>query len=76
MANPLELMQIGERINLFKTQHPRAVNFFSKAFGNGVKEGSVIEMKVTDPDGNETFGNIKVTPEDVKTIEILKNLGR
>ncbi|MCR4745015.1 MAG: hypothetical protein K5894_07265 [Lachnospiraceae bacterium] len=74
MANPFEMMQFAERINTFKSQHPRALNFFGKAFGGEFREGTIIEMKVTDPDGNETIGNIKVTAEDLKTIEMLKSM--
>lgn len=74
MPNPLELMKFADRLNIFKNQHPKALNFFANAFGPGFREGTVIEMKVIDPDGNETFGNIKVTAEDLQTIEIIKNI--
>ncbi len=41
---------------------------------NAVQTGTIIEMKVTTPDGHERISNIKLTQEDLETIEILKNL--
>ena len=39
---------------------------------NGVGEGSVIDIKITLPDGRELESNLKVSAEDV---EFLKNVG-
>jgi 4-hydroxy-3-methylbut-2-enyl diphosphate reductase len=37
-------------------------------------EGTVIEIKVTDPEGGEYISNIKLTREDIETVDMLKNI--
>lgn len=69
--NPMEMMKLKERMDIFMNQHPRVMPFF-QALGGKVVEGSVIEMKVTQPDGSELVCNIRVTAEDLRTVDILK----
>ena len=40
-----------------------------------ISVGSVIEIKVTSPDGQEYVSNIKVTENDVELIRIITELG-
>ncbi len=72
--NPAELFKLRERFNIFNEQHPRVVPFFNAAAGR-IQEGSVIEITVTSPDGESIASNIRVTAEDLETVEILKNAG-
>jgi len=68
--NPMQLMKLKERFEIFQRQHPKVLPFFRSLNGQ-VPVGSVIELKVTSPDGTEKVSNIKVTEDDLKTIEIL-----
>ena len=72
-VNPMQLMKLRERFSVFQSQHPRFVPFLQYA-GGSIREGSVIEMKITDPDGHDMITNIKVTPQDMETIELLKTM--
>ncbi|MBQ6321232.1 MAG: hypothetical protein IJI24_00020 [Lachnospiraceae bacterium] len=72
--NPMQLMKLGERYSLFQTQHPLFASFLNQAAARAIKEGSVIEVKVTDPEGKEMVTNLKITPEDMETIEIFKSM--
>ncbi len=63
MANPMDMMKLAQRLQIF-----------SDTAQNAVQTGTIIEMKVTTPDGHERISNIKLTQEDLETIEILKNL--
>lgn len=68
--NPIQLMKLKERLDVFNTQHPKVLPFI-KALHGRIDVGSVLELKVTNPDGTEMVSNIKVTEDDMKTIAIL-----
>ncbi len=72
--NPMQLMQLGNRFKIFNSQHPKVVPFFQKAARDGVQAGSVLEIKLTSPEGTESVCNIRVTEDDLETIEVLKNM--
>ena len=48
--------------------------FLEMLKGKALKEGTVVEMRVTDPDGNEYVSNIRLTATDVETIRLLELL--
>ena len=73
-VNPMELMKLGERLRIFNSQHPRIGAFLQDVNAHAIGEGAVIELKVTSPEGKEYITNIKMTKEDLETIEILKHL--
>ncbi|MBQ9642666.1 MAG: hypothetical protein IJV26_01360 [Lachnospiraceae bacterium] len=72
--NPMEMMKLGERLRIFTQQHQKVPAFLKDVADNGIREGTIIEMKVTTPEGKEFITNIKVTAEDLETVEILKDL--
>lgn len=72
--NPMELLKLRERLQIFAGQHPRVPAFLQDVGTNGVREGSVIELRVTTPEGRSYVTNIKVTAEDMETVEILKHI--
>lgn len=72
--NPMEMMKLGERFRIFQSQHPRAIAFVQDVASNAIQEGTVMELKVTTPDGRERITNIRLSAEDLETINILKNL--
>ena len=68
----LKLMSEFQR---FQKAHPKAVQFASSLARDGVEEGSVLELKLTDPKGEEKVCNIRITAEDLAMLELLKELG-
>ena len=72
--NPMEMMKLGERLRIFTSQHPKFPAVLKDVGDNGIREGTIIDVKVTTPEGREFVSNIKVTAEDLETVEILKNL--
>ena len=48
-------------------------NFFARIQPE-VKEGSVIELTVTPPDGEPLKANIKVQAEDMELLQMIKNM--
>ncbi len=69
--NPMQMMKLAGRLKIFQEQHSRVLPFM-RAIGGAVVPGTVIEMKVTTPDGRESVCNIKVTPEDVESVQMLR----
>lgn len=73
--NPLKLGQLKPKFKEFQSRHPRFVQFFTTAVPANVKKGSVLEVKVTNPEGKELKTNIKVTAEDAQLLsELFSNL--
>ena len=71
--NPIGMMQAAGRIKIFQEQHPKALMFINSLSEKDIREGSVIELKVTNPEGKEMVSNIKLTSDDIETFKILKN---
>lgn len=72
MVNPLKLMKFKDSWKGFEERHPKFVKFIMAVMNSGIGEDSIIDVKITLPDGREIASNMKVTKEDV---ELLKNLG-
>ena len=72
--NPLHLLKFKERLNIFREEHPRVHPFFHMLKEEGMVPGSILELKVSFPDGREHVMNIRLTENDVETIQMLSNL--
>ncbi len=72
--NPMALMQLMQRWSVFQADHPKFVPFVNAVKDSVMKEGAILEMKVTDPDGKATTTNIKVTANDVETFRMIAEL--
>ena len=71
--NPMQLMQMADRLRIFREQHPRVIDFIG-AVGRSSLQPVILELKVTDTEGNTSVTNMRLTPEDIETIEIIKSL--
>ena len=69
--NPMMLMQLQQRIQTFQQEHPKVLPFFMAIKDNALEEGAVIAMKVTTKDGKTLESNIKLTANDVETINLM-----
>ena len=67
------LMQLQQRISLFQQDHPKVMPFLQAVGNNAVQEGTVFAIKVTTPDGKTLESNIKLTANDIETINMMKN---
>lgn len=72
--NPMDVMQLGSRLQTFSSQHPKFGAFLREAGRDAMREGSIIEMKVTSPEGQEYVTNIRLTAEDVETINMIRSM--
>jgi len=73
--NPLKMMKLKGRWELFSQQHPKVAPFFQAARGS-IGVGAVLEMKITSPEGQEMVTNIRLTQEDMETLAMLTNVDK
>ena len=71
--NPALLLQLQQRLGVFQQDHPKVLPFFRAVGENAVTEGTVFAIKVTTPEGNVIESNIKLTANDIETINMIKN---
>ena len=72
--NPMMIMQLKQRLSTFNQEHPRVMPFFSALQRSSLTEGTIIDMKVTDPNGEEMQCNIKLTANDIETFQMMMNM--
>ena len=74
--NPLKLLQLKSAWERFKSNHTRFPLFLSAVSKRGIKEGTVIEFKVTTPEGEELVSNIKIKQSDIALFHEITNMFR
>lgn len=68
MVNPAALLTFKKKWDEFSGRHPKFVSFLGALKNQGITEGSIIDMKVTMPNGEVFQSNIKLTHEDIELI--------
>lgn len=78
MMNPAMLMKLMSAKNKFVQNHPKFEAFVKAVFlnGNGIPEGSIIEITVTKPGEAPISTNLKVQQSDLELVEELRNMAR
>ena len=69
--NPLKLMQLKTAWQSFARRHPKFPLFWKTVYRQGLAEGTVLEFKVTMPDGKVLTSNMKVSQAD---LDLLKQI--
>lgn len=72
--NPLKLLKLKDRYKVFKAEHPKLLAFFKAASNEVVEEGSVLKIAIKNQEGKVLGTEITLTAEDIKTLEILKDI--
>lgn len=72
--NPMALIKAKKSWDTFSKNHPRFPAFLQAVQSAGIKEGTVIEVSVTTPDGKNMMTNVKITASDMQAFEALKGL--
>ncbi len=73
MMNPMEMIKVKNMVDKFIERHPMLPRFFGRIKPE-IKEGTIIEITVTPLDGEQLKANIKVQPEDMEFMELIKNM--
>ena len=75
MPNGMEIIKLMGMWNTFKSNHPKFPKFMAAAAQPGViTEDTILEMKITTPDGRTMETNLKITASDLEMIQQLKNI--
>lgn len=74
--NPMNLLQLQGAWTQFKANHPKFPRFLSAVCQKSIKEGTVIEFRVTTPDGRETASNLRLKADDIALFQELQELLR
>lgn len=74
LQNPAALLQLMNLWKRFENNHPKFPKFLKAVAQKGIKEGSIIEIKVTTADGENFDSNLKVSADDMELAAQMKNL--
>lgn len=74
IQNPAAVLQLMNLWSSFQNNHPKFPKFLSAVVRGGIKEGSIIEIKVTTAEGESFDSNLKVNADDMEMIEQIKKL--
>lgn len=74
--NPGSIMKLMNARNKFQNNHPKFVAFLNRCFAGGLREGTVIEITVTNPGEQPITSNIKVQQSDLELLSELKEISK
>ena len=74
MMNPAAIFKIKSAWEKFAGNHPKFPMFLQAAAGSGIKEGYIIEVKITDTEGKTICTNVKLTDSDMDLIDVIKDM--
>lgn len=72
--NPAMLFKIKGAWEKFVSNHPKFPMFLRAASATGIKEGYIIEAKITDTEGKTICTNVKLTDSDMELIDMIKDM--
>ena len=68
------MMKLGGLWGKFTKNHPKFPQFIKAVQKNGLKVDTIIDVKITYPDGSVVDSNLKITDTDLQIIEELKKM--
>lgn len=66
--NPMKMMQMQNTWKAFVARHPKLPMFVRAVGSQALVEGTILEIKVTKPDGTNMVTNLKLSNEDLDAI--------
>ena len=72
--NPADLFRVKSAAAKFNANHPKLIPFFGAAKNKAKTPGSVIEISITDPNGERIETNLRVQESDVEFINLLTEI--
>lgn len=74
MINPSSIMKLMNMKKKFEENHPKFAAFTQNVLGQGVPEGTIIEITLTRPGQDPIMTNMKVKESDLELLQSLKDL--
>ena len=72
MMNPMDIFRLKGFWDSFKAAHPKMVPFAKSVYPAAIGEGTIIDVRVTDPNGRNYHYNLQITAEDMKNLSEAK----
>ena len=72
--NPAQIFQIMGAWQKFTANHPKFPKFLKAVTSEGIREGTVVEMTVTTPEGKAYCSNLKITQEDLELLAQMRDI--
>ncbi len=72
MINPAKFFQMKALWDRFTANHPKFPKFLQAAAQSSIGEGTIIEVKITKPNGDEIASNLRLTADDMELFRELK----
>lgn len=76
MVNPLELFKLKALFDQLTAAHPKLVPFVHSVYPNEFAEGTIIDIKVTNPAGKVFHYNMRLSAEDIAAMQEAKTIGQ
>lgn len=74
MINPAKLLKLKGAWETFSQNHPKFAMFIHAVPSHGIKEGAIVEIKVTNPSGQIISTNVKITESDMELFQSLSDV--
>lgn len=74
MINPMKLLQLRPLVTQFQNAHPKFFQFIAAVGQSGMKEGTIVEISITDPEGKNLCSNLKLSKEDLELFEAVSEM--
>lgn len=72
--NPMDILQLKSALDTLKENHPKFLQFLQVVSAKGIKEGTIIEITVQTPEGENYHSNLRITDSDLELIQNIKNM--
>ncbi len=70
------IQKAKEAVDRFRKNHPKFPPFIDAVGKNALKEGTLIEISVTTPDGTCYESNLKLNREDMELLEMITTFNK
>ena len=74
--NPADLFRMAEARRKFNQNHPKFAPFLRAAQEKALQAGAVIEISVTQPEGEAIVTNLRVQESDLELLRDLMAMGK
>lgn len=71
-----KIQKVKECVDKFRANHPKFPMFINAVARDALKEGTLIEINVTTPEGQEYKTNVRIKAEDMELMRTLQEMSR
>ena len=75
MINPFDFFKVKAGLGKLGEEHPKLFPFMKAVSAAGAREGTIVEMKVTTPEGQVLESNMKLTANDIELFRMIREIG-